>query len=227
MDRIVDHDSYFQQKTNAANKCGISPHIKITAALRQLAYSASADSLDEYFQISATTANDSLKRFCSAVIDVFGDEYLRAPTESDIERLLDEGEKRGFPGMLGSLDCMHWEWQNCPKAWHGQYIGKEKVATVVLEAVASKDGWIWHAYFGLPGSLNDINVLQRSPLFDELIHGYTAPVKFTVNGHEYNMGYYLADGIYPKWATLIQSVTDPKSPKLKVRKKHSFIYILE
>ena len=107
MDRIVDHDSYFQQKTNAANKCGISPHIKITAALRQLAYSVSADSLDEYFQISATTANDSLKRFCSAVIDVFGDEYLRAPTESDIEQLLDEGEKRGFPGMLGSLDCMH------------------------------------------------------------------------------------------------------------------------
>ncbi|KAG2213632.1 hypothetical protein INT45_009325 [Circinella minor] len=32
MDRIVDHDSYFQQKTNAANKCGISPHVKITAA---------------------------------------------------------------------------------------------------------------------------------------------------------------------------------------------------
>ena len=65
----------------------------------------------------------------------------------------------------------------------------------MLEAVASKDGWIWHAYFGLPSSLNDINVLQRSPLFDELIYGYTTPVEFTVNSHEYNIGYYFADGM--------------------------------
>ncbi|CAN1120896.1 hypothetical protein LINPERHAP1_LOCUS17238 [Linum perenne] len=27
----------------------------------------------------------------------------------DIERLLHVGQQRGFPGMLGSIDCMHWE----------------------------------------------------------------------------------------------------------------------
>ena len=34
MGEVVGHDEYFQQKTNAANKRGIPPHIKITAALR-------------------------------------------------------------------------------------------------------------------------------------------------------------------------------------------------
>jgi hypothetical protein len=33
-----------------------------------------------------------------------------------------------------------------------------KELTIVLEAVASQDLWICHIFFGLPGSLNDINV---------------------------------------------------------------------
>ncbi|XP_013594930.1 PREDICTED: uncharacterized protein LOC106303127 [Brassica oleracea var. oleracea] len=43
------------------------------------------------------------------------------PTPDDLQRLLDVGEVRGFPGMIGRIDCMHWEWKNCPTAWRGQY----------------------------------------------------------------------------------------------------------
>ena len=38
----------------------------------------------------------------------------------------------------------------------------------MLEAVASADIWIWHAFFGVAGSNNDINVLKQSPLFTEV-----------------------------------------------------------
>ena len=30
------------------------------------------------------------------------------------------------------------------------------------------------------------------------------------------MGYYLVDGIYPKWSTLVQSIHDPRGPKKKL-----------
>ncbi|XP_004308596.1 PREDICTED: uncharacterized protein LOC101301916 [Fragaria vesca subsp. vesca] len=36
--------------------------------------------------------------------------------------------------------------------------------------------------------------------------GQTPQLSYHVNGTPYEFGYYLADGIYPKWATLIQSI---------------------
>jgi Plant transposon protein len=45
-------------------------------------------------------------------------------------------QQHGVDGMLGSLDCMHVGWKNCPVAWQGAFQGKEKAPTIVLEAVA-------------------------------------------------------------------------------------------
>jgi hypothetical protein len=92
-----------------------------------------------------------------------------------------------------------------------------------LEAVALYDLWIWHAFFGLPGSLNDISVLDRSPLFKKLQDGEAPTVKYTVNGHEYNMGYYLSDGIDPPWATLVQTISNPVGNKNKVSNSPWFL----
>jgi hypothetical protein len=86
---------------------------------------------------------------------------------------------------------------------------------VILEAVASHALWIWHALFGLPGSNNDINVLHRSHLFDILAQGEAPTVKYTLNGHNYYMGYYLADGIYPNWSTFVKTIKAPTNLKAK------------
>ena len=86
----------------------------------------------------------------------------------------------------------------------------------MLEAVASQDLWIWHAFFGLQGTLNDINVLDRSPVFDDIIQGRAPRVEYVVNGHMYNLAYYLTDGIYPKWSTFIQSISLPQGPKAEL-----------
>ncbi|CAO2047698.1 unnamed protein product [Urochloa humidicola] len=210
---VEAHDPYFQQKRNAAGELGHSALKKITAALRMLAYGVPADSLDEALYIAESTIILCLRRFVKAVVELFGEQYLRAPNDEDTARLMQMGEANGFPGMLGSIDCMHWEWKNCPTAWHGQFTGHCHDPTIILEAVASHDLWIWHAYFGMPGSHNDINVLHRSPLFSRLAAGKAPPVNFEVNGHEYTMSYYLADGIYPSWSTFVKTIRDPKSNK--------------
>ena len=62
--------------------------------------------------------------FCGRNNKFFGDEYLRRPIPADLQRLLAVGEYRGFPGMIGSIDCMHWEWKNCPP------LGKDNMLVV-------------------------------------------------------------------------------------------------
>jgi len=86
------------------------------------------------------------------------------------------------------------------------YFGHIREPTIILEAMASNDLWIWHAFFGLPGSHNDINVLEQSDVFANLVEGRAPPINYSINGHDYTMGYYLADGIYPSWATFVKKI---------------------
>ena len=130
---------YFTQRRNVVDLKGFSPYQKISATMRVIAYGVPADYVDEYLRRFAI---ESVRRFAKVVIRVFGPEYLRAPNEDDTKKLMATNERRGWPGMLGSIDCMYWTWKNCPKAWQGMYYGKSHDATIVLEAVASENLWI-------------------------------------------------------------------------------------
>ncbi|XP_024016122.1 uncharacterized protein LOC112089284 [Eutrema salsugineum] len=195
VDRLSEEVSYFKQKRDAAGRFGLSALQKCTAAIRIMAYGSAAD---------------------AGVINVFGDEYLRRPTADDLQRLLDVGQSRGFSGIIGSIDCMHWEWKNCPTAWRGQYTRGSEKPTIVLKVVTSYDLWFWHAFFGPPGTLNGINVLDRSPVFDDIFKGRAPKVTYWVNGHQYDLAYYLTNGIYPDWATFIQSIPLTQSEKARL-----------
>jgi len=119
-------NDYFKRKCNAAGLPGFTTIQKVTAALRILAYGGAADRLDEYFHMGESTILESVREFTSTMIDIYGDWYLRQPNAQDVAKLLAKAEERGFPGMLGSIDCMHWEWEKCPTRLHGQYRGHHK-----------------------------------------------------------------------------------------------------
>ncbi|GJX73720.1 RNA-directed DNA polymerase, eukaryota [Tanacetum coccineum] len=123
--------------------------------------------------------------------------------------------------MLGSIDCMHWDWKNCPKALHGQFKRKDhKYPTLMLEAVVDQKLWIWHAYFGVSRANNDLNVLYGSPLFDDVLSDTAPEAPFVVNGRTYMKSYYLADDIYPTWSLSVKafSIARDEKKNLEVQK---------
>ncbi|XP_020191529.1 uncharacterized protein [Aegilops tauschii subsp. strangulata] len=165
----VGYEPYFEFNEDALGKLGFSSYQKCTPAIRMLAYGIPGDLVDEYVHMSESTCILSMYNFCKDVVAAFGPEYLREPNAVDTESLLAINADMGFPGMLGSIDCMHWKWKNCPFVWQGQYKGHVKV-------------------------------------FARLAEGHFLEVNFEINGHHYNKGYYLADGIYSQWSTLVKTI---------------------
>ena len=45
-------------------------------------------------------------------------------------------------------------------------------------------------------------------------------VQYNVNGNDYNMGYYLRDGIYPEWATFVKTIPRPQGDKRRLFSKY-------
>ncbi|GJW66112.1 zinc finger, CCHC-type containing protein [Tanacetum coccineum] len=179
---VIDHDLFFCNNIDCTGKEGISGLLKCTSSIRQLAYDVHAEFLDEYMQISERTSRTALDHFCQSVMQIYGPEFLRKPT-----------------------------WFGCPYAFKAQYVRRDHGPNpfILLEAVASQDLWIWHAFFGVAGSNNDINVLYQSPLFNDLKTGRAPEIPFVANGVTYRSGYYLVDGIYPELAPLVKTIPEP------------------
>ncbi|KAI3507882.1 hypothetical protein L1887_22877 [Cichorium endivia] len=113
-DRAAPHDLL----VGGRGRRGFSTYQKVSAALRLIATGQTSDSTDDYIKMADRTSREYTYLFAKYVIELYGHIYLRRPTKSDVEELyVAHHAAHGFPGMLGSLDCTHWAWENCPSAW--------------------------------------------------------------------------------------------------------------
>lgn len=63
-------------------------------------------------------------------------------------------------------------------AWQGNLDDK----FIILEAIDLKDLHIWHIFFGIVGSNNNLNVLDCSRLVHNMLTNEARNVHFKVNG---------------------------------------------
>ncbi|KAJ9549140.1 hypothetical protein OSB04_021683 [Centaurea solstitialis] len=126
LDREVD---FFKQQWDARGVKGFSPLQKCASAIHQLAYGSASDAFDEYLRMSETMSRECLDQFCKGIIYLYMRQYLRKPTATDVQAIYALHEQtHGLPGMLGSIDCMHWYWKNYP--WHG---GVNSIEVIILD----------------------------------------------------------------------------------------------
>jgi hypothetical protein len=94
----------------------------------------------------------------------------------------------------------------CLARWFGDREGKK---SIILEAILNGGLHIWHAFFGLPGSKNDLNVLDCFPLVHNMLTNAACDMHYVVNGCEYDRCYLFIGGIYLEWSYFVQSIHLP------------------
>jgi hypothetical protein len=67
------------------------------------------------------------------------------------------------------------------------------------------------AFFWVAGFSQRYLCDTKVPSITRLVSDNALACNFTVNDHEYNMEYYLADDIYPKWVTLMKTIQNPET----------------
>jgi hypothetical protein len=211
-EKIIGKGLFVEMKQNFSGKKGVHPLVRLTACLRRLAYGDSSDREDENLDIAESTVDASLKCFNKLMKSEFGERYLnRCPSAEEIHRSTTINAGRGFPGMFASWDCKHFGWKNCPVSLAGQHKGRGTEKTLILEAIADPDLYIWYYFFGEAGSLNDINILNKSSIVGSILHGSfdlkTEP--YTINGTTRDWLYFLVDGIYPPYSIFINTFQHP------------------
>lgn len=83
--------------------------------------------------------------------------------------------------MFAIIDCMHWWWKNCHASWVGQHTNESSNKSIVLKAMVDQSVWIWHAYFGVSSSNNNLIVFNMSPLIKNIRNGRGVGIIFRVN----------------------------------------------
>jgi Plant transposon protein len=113
----------------------------------------------------------SFVRLTRQITKRYFEDIVRLQSSEETILISRRNELRGFHGCVGSIDCCKFYWKNCPTSWAGQYRGRDGKPTVVMEAVVDDRRRFQHVFFGKPGTCNDINVFDWSPLRSDIIAG--------------------------------------------------------
>jgi hypothetical protein len=215
-DLLGNEDDFFTEKTcRVTGKRTICPDVKILIALKTIAYGTTPHAFLDYFQMGETTARQCVIRFANAVsnCEELKQRFFRPMTRNDAKNVCKlHKDQHGIDGMIGSLDCMHVYWKNCPVAWQGQYQGKEKYPTIVLEAMCDYNLYFWHHEFGAAGTLNDISIWDLSGLHKTFVDGTfadTCDFPFMIDGKQFDRLWVTVDGIYPKLSRFVKTLSQP------------------
>ncbi|GJW75672.1 putative nuclease HARBI1 [Tanacetum coccineum] len=148
-----------------------------------------------YFIDNSMYAEDTFRIDCTRKLGIFPlmkcTSAIRQLAYNVVPYQLDEHQQIGVKTSRDCLDAFyvrkHWLWAQCPNAYCAHLCRGDSgsASFILLEAVASQELWNWHAFFGVVGSSNDINVIRQPPLINDLKIGKAPEVPFMANNVDY------------------------------------------
>lgn len=208
------------QKRDAVGDAGADAWIKILIGLHKL---RTANPSVQYVTLTyfrTSTVQLYFNQFIDAAFDILVSEYLPGIFSEGMNAArsgeLSYNESIGWPGCCGNIDGTFIPWGKCPKSEQGKFKGR-KGTGIIVHAVAFHTLLCGHLYVGEPASKNDIQVLQRDPIFKEIFDGrFCADIELPEGN--LNHIYLRGDGIYPSIPVILKPIrTEYQSTNAKAR----------
>lgn len=216
-DLVAAYPTVFGQRRDATGRAGHPSQVKILTALRILGNDRSLNDKDDANPMGTETARKIVRSFCRCVVELYTPDYLKKrPSPDDLTKIAQSFNSVGFSGCIGCIGRSKLIWKNCPFALKGQFHNSENgnLATIPVEAWCDRDLFVWHWYAGRSSSLGEGSIVDRSPLFNDIMVGHfdlRFPEPFRIDGSDTfrNIPYFLVDSAYPEWPIFSKPVDCP------------------
>ena len=177
-------------KRPATDRAGIETvplELLVLGALRVLGSGCTFEAVEEL----TCVAEGTHRLFFHNEFCVWGvrasDEHIKMPeSEEEIKHVVKQYEERGFPGCVGSVDCVHLVWDKCPAELASACNGKGSFPTLAFQVVCSNRRKIMSCSNYFYGATNDKTIAMadevslifiRIPIFN--IFRLTLPAKIS------------------------------------------------
>jgi hypothetical protein len=193
---------------NEDHRCRLL-ELKVLAVLRRLGRGGPFDDCWDGSGMDGETARVFFHDFCAKFSSTLYHVYVQPPTTSeDIKNVTTIYKLLGFPGAVGSIDCVHVRWDKCPFSLRSSCSGKEGYPTLAYEACVDHSKKILSVTQSHYGARNDktivrydehvMNVRNGDLYADEIFHLYD---EHGVPQEQKGL-YLICDGGYHKWSCL-------------------------
>ena len=185
--------------------------IKLLAALRFLGRGECFDTLAELTgdRVSANVIRKFIIDWVSKM-NLLKDKWIKCPNPrvpEEIQPAMKIYDRLGFPGCIGSTDCVNIALARCPHSLKNIHTGKDGYPTLGFNCTVNHHRKFLHVANACPGSWNDKSKVRFDSFVNEVRDGDYKNIEFKVQSSsgvwETVKGTYLiVDGGYHRWRIL-------------------------
>ncbi|CAB1104922.1 unnamed protein product [Ectocarpus sp. CCAP 1310/34] len=206
---VRDRDWFPTGESDVTGRQAVPVELKVLACLQILSRGNVFADIYHMSFISFQTVASTFHRFCKYFAAELYDEYVYLPTGEDLRKVMEQYDRIGFPGAVGSTDVTHIYWGMCPYNQARIYTGKEGKPTVAFQVTVDHSGRVLAVTRGFTGATNDKTIIRYDKAVTRI---RTDPVYteqkyklYAQDGQQFEEKgcYLLVDNGYHKWRTLI------------------------
>ena len=200
---------------NVFGRTQIGVEYKLLGCLRILGRGCYADDVREILGIGNETVNKMLKQFLEYYSIAYYDTYVYVPDGEEMDRVVEDYTRMGFPGCVGSMDVTHIMWKQCPSTLRHVCTGRYHCPTVAFQMVCDHTRRIHHVSRPFYGATNDITITYNDSYPRDVMFGNVHAGRiFSTYDREggltnWSGAYLICDGGYPKCVCFVDpALTD-------------------